>query len=187
MIQTKWNQEEIARVFGVDQTTVSRWLGEEVVTIMQAHISYHPDSRVKVLKEAGAWDEIIVPTFQNMGTEDEDDDGTVNVPNGTKSIFTEGLLRNILDLDSGQQCELCGYLAKGKALKKICGDAWEIITSSLDVVIQQDDDAVIEDITTVISGKFSERLLRNILDLHSSQQSKLRRNVPVNRIPRPRG
>ena len=58
---------------------------------------------LKVLKDAGAWEEIIVPTFQNVGTEEEEDDGTAIVPSGTRSIFTEGLLRNILDLDPGQQ------------------------------------------------------------------------------------
>ena len=72
---------------------------------------------LKVLKDAGAWDEVIVPTFQNVGTDDEDDDGTVIVPDGTKSVFTENLLRNIIDLDAGQQVELCGYLAKGKDKK----------------------------------------------------------------------
>jgi hypothetical protein len=56
---------------------------------------------LKVLKDAGAWDELIVPTFQVVGTEEEDDDGTAIVPSGTRSIFTEGLLRNILDLDAG--------------------------------------------------------------------------------------
>ena len=49
---------------------------------------------LKVLKDAGAWEEIIVPTFQNVGTEDEEDDGTAIVPDGTKSVFTENLLRN---------------------------------------------------------------------------------------------
>ena len=72
---------------------------------------------LKVLKDAGAWDEVIVPTFQNVGTEEEDEDGTAVVPNGTKSIFTEGLLRNILDLHPSQQVELCEYLAKGKDKK----------------------------------------------------------------------
>ena len=46
-----------------------------------------------------------------MGTEEEDEEGTVIVPTGTTSVFTERLLRNILDLDPGQQVELCGYLA----------------------------------------------------------------------------
>ena len=72
---------------------------------------------LKVLKDAGAWDELIVPTFQVVGTEEEDDDGTAIVPSGTRSIFTEGLLRNILDLHPSQQVELCGYLAKGKDKK----------------------------------------------------------------------
>jgi hypothetical protein len=40
-------------------------------------------------------DKSIVPTFQNVGTEEEDDDGTAIVPDGTKSVFTENLLRNI--------------------------------------------------------------------------------------------
>lgn len=64
---------------------------------------------LRVLKDAGAWEEIIVPTFQNMGTEEEDEEGTVIVPTGTTSVFTERLLRNILDLDPGQQVELCGW------------------------------------------------------------------------------
>ena len=72
---------------------------------------------LRVLKDAGAWEEIIVPTFQNMGTEEEDEEGTVIVPTGTTSVFTERLLRNILDLNPGQQVELCGYLAKGKDKK----------------------------------------------------------------------
>ena len=46
-----------------------------------------------------------------MGTEEEDEEGTVIVPTGTTSVFTERLLRNILDLNPGQQVELCGYLA----------------------------------------------------------------------------
>lgn len=50
----KWNQEEIARLFGVTQQTVSLWLGEEVVTNTSACISYHPDSRVKIPKEEHA-------------------------------------------------------------------------------------------------------------------------------------
>jgi len=68
---------------------------------------------LRVLKDADVWDEVIVPTFSDIGTDDKDDDGTAIVPNGTRSVFTEGLLRNILDLDPGQQLELCGYLAKG--------------------------------------------------------------------------
>ena len=64
-------------------------------------------------------------------------------------------------------------VAQYKALKKISEDAWEIITGTMDSVIQQDDDAVIEDITGVIKSKFSENLLRNILDLHADQQLEL--------------
>lgn len=72
---------------------------------------------LKVLKDAEVWDEIIVPTFKDMGTEVEDDEGTANVPTGTKSVFTERLLREILDLEPCQQVELCSYLAKGKDKK----------------------------------------------------------------------
>jgi len=68
---------------------------------------------LRVLKDADVWDEVIVPTFSDIGTDDKDDDGTAIVPNGTRSVFTEGLLRNILDLHADQQLELCGYLAKG--------------------------------------------------------------------------
>lgn len=57
-----------------------------------------------------------------------------------------------------------------KSLQKIDEDAWEIITGTMDSVIQQDDDAVIDDITGVIKAKFSENLLRNILDLDAGQQ-----------------
>lgn len=53
---------------------------------------------LRVLKDAGAWDQAIVPTFNDFGTQSENEDGTDNVPTGTSSPFTEGLLRNILDL-----------------------------------------------------------------------------------------
>jgi SAM-dependent methyltransferase len=72
---------------------------------------------LRVLKDAEVWDEVIVPTFQNLGTDDNDDEGTINVPTGTKSIFTERLLREILDLTPGQQLQLCELLAKGKDKK----------------------------------------------------------------------
>lgn len=58
---------------------------------------------LKVLKDAGAWDELIVPTFEYVGTDTDDDEGTEIVPTGTKSIFTERLLREILDLDAGRK------------------------------------------------------------------------------------
>lgn len=64
-------------------------------------------------------------------------------------------------------------IAQYKALKKINDEAWEIITGTMDSVIQQDDDAVIDDITGVIKAKFSENLLRNILDLEPCQQVEL--------------
>ncbi len=57
-----------------------------------------------------AW-EVIVPTFELIGTIGDDDDGTSIVPTGT--LFTEGLLRSILDLSPAQQLEL------GVALRKL--------------------------------------------------------------------
>lgn len=69
---------------------------------------------LKVLKDAGAWDEIVVPTFQNLGTTEENEEGTANVPTGTKTPFTERLLREILDLSADQQTRLCKWLVKGK-------------------------------------------------------------------------
>ena len=64
-------------------------------------------------------------------------------------------------------------IAQYTALKRIDEEAWEIITGTMDSVIQQDEDAVIDDITGVIKAKFSENLLRNILDLEPSQQVEL--------------
>ncbi|MBK1721950.1 hypothetical protein CKO23_06760 [Thiocystis violacea] len=72
---------------------------------------------LRVLKEAGAWDQAIVPTFSFFGTSQDLDDGTDAVPIGTASPFTEGLLRNILDLQPYQQLDLCRLLAKGKGRK----------------------------------------------------------------------
>ncbi len=44
----------------------------------------------------------------------EDDDEVADYATTVATPFSERLLRNILDLDPGQQVELCGYLAKGK-------------------------------------------------------------------------
>lgn len=65
-------------------------------------------------------------------------------------------------------------VAQYKALKKICNEAWEIIITSFEnSVISEDNDAVIGNITTVIKTPFSERLLREILDLDAAQQTRL--------------
>ena len=60
-----------------------------------------------------AWS-VVGTSFSAVVPEADDsyvpDSGT-NVP---KAIFTEGLLRNILDLDPGQQLSLCADLAKGE-------------------------------------------------------------------------
>lgn len=47
----------------------------------------------------------------------EDDDEVADYATTVATPFSERLLRNILDLDPGQQVELCGYLAKGKDKK----------------------------------------------------------------------
>lgn len=58
-----------------------------------------------------AWDIIKVATNSGYATDSKDDDATEIVANAT---FTEGLLRNILDLEPAQQLDLCRMLAKGK-------------------------------------------------------------------------
>lgn len=50
LAQAGTTQAEIAGVLGVDQTTVSRWVG----TNMQTHKGTHPDARVKLPKGAAA-------------------------------------------------------------------------------------------------------------------------------------
>ena len=63
-----------------------------------------------------AW-KIIGTGFQNIVPEDEDEGVPQSGTGVPKSSFSENLLRNILDLEPGQQVELCGYLAKGKDKK----------------------------------------------------------------------
>ena len=59
-------------------------------------------------------------------------------------------------------------------LNKIDSEAWSLIATSFDDLVADDDDeAVAENATTVAKTRFSERLLRNILDLHPSQQVEL--------------
>ena len=59
-------------------------------------------------------------------------------------------------------------------LNKIDGEAWNIVATSFDdLVADDDDDAVADNATTVAKTKFSERLLRNILDLDPMQQLSL--------------
>lgn len=72
---------------------------------------------LRVLNDAGVWDQVIVPASQDTGTFDDDEEGTGHVPTGTRTPFTERILREILDLCSGQQLELCRWLAKGKDKK----------------------------------------------------------------------
>jgi len=65
-------------------------------------------------------------------------------------------------------------IAQYKALKKISEDAWEIITTSFsDFVVSDDDSDVVSDTTTVVKQKFTEGLLREILDLDAGQQLEL--------------
>ncbi|MBK1725373.1 hypothetical protein CKO23_25075, partial [Thiocystis violacea] len=63
--------------------------------------------------DSEAWK--IVTTYQQAVTNDEDDVVTSNVT--TVTPFTERLLREILDLQPGQQLDLCRLLAKGKDRK----------------------------------------------------------------------
>lgn len=60
-----------------------------------------------------AW-ELVVPTFQEVGTDDEESLGTKLVPTGT---FTERLLRDIVPLTPAQQLELVTDLATNKIQK----------------------------------------------------------------------
>lgn len=73
---------------------------------------------VVVVTESGseAWN--IVATSFNDVVADSDDDAVADpATNVAKAKFSEGLLRNILDLDRSQQLELCEKLAKGKDKK----------------------------------------------------------------------
>ena len=63
-----------------------------------------------------AW-RIVATSFLNTVAENEDDGVAESATGVAKSPFSENLLRNVLDLHSGQQVELCGYLAKGKDKK----------------------------------------------------------------------
>lgn len=66
--------------------------------------------------DSEAWD-IVATSFKNIVAEDEDSAVAEIATNVAMTPFTEGLLRNILDLEPCQQVELCGYLAKGKDKK----------------------------------------------------------------------
>ena len=58
-----------------------------------------------------AWVVIKVATSDGVATESDEDEATNKVATAT---FTERLLRDILDLDPGQQLSLCADLAKGE-------------------------------------------------------------------------
>ena len=66
----------------------------------------------KALKkiDSEAWS-VIGATLIEMAPDDESEEAPANGATAPKTIFSERLLRNILDLDPGQQVELCGYLA----------------------------------------------------------------------------
>jgi len=72
----------------------------------------------KALKkiDSEAWS-VIGATLIEMAPDDESEEAPANGATAPKTIFSERLLRNILDLHPGQQVELCGYLAKGKDKK----------------------------------------------------------------------
>ena len=58
-----------------------------------------------------AWEIVKVATSNGLATENDEDEATNKVATAT---FTERLLRDILDLDAGQQLSLCQDLAKGE-------------------------------------------------------------------------
>lgn len=167
-------------MFGVDQQTVSLWLGEEVVTNASTCVSYHPDSRVKIPKEEHAA-LIVDPPADELAEIQQARESNEASETVVKTTFVDDaeLVWKLTESFTQEQAAkaMGGWvqpqIAQYKALKKICSDAWEIITGTMEPVIQQDDDAVIDDITGVIKSKFSENLLRNILDLHPSQQVEL--------------
>lgn len=69
----------------------------------------------KALKkiDSEAWT-IVGASFQNVAPDDESDAAPESGASAPKAPFTEGLLRNILDLDASQQLSLCQELAKGE-------------------------------------------------------------------------
>jgi len=71
-------------------------------------------SKYKALSkiDSEVWE--LIGTESTKVVPDTDDDDVPATGTGVpKPKFSENLLRNILDLDPGQQLELCGYLAKG--------------------------------------------------------------------------
>src|SRR2546426_1683896 len=68
-------------------------------------------SRYEALRKIakGAWD-VILPTFIPQLNGEQDDIGKDDLPNGKHSPFSEGLLRESLDLTPVQQLELCSDL-----------------------------------------------------------------------------
>ena len=59
-----------------------------------------------------AW-RIVATSFYGTVANNEDDE-VADYATTVATPFSERLLRNILDLNPGQQVELCGYLAKGR-------------------------------------------------------------------------
>ena len=56
-------------------------------------------------------------------------------------------------------------------LNKLCSDAWSVVATSFKETVADDDDSeVAGNATTVAKTFFSERLLRDILDLQPDQQ-----------------
>ncbi len=65
-------------------------------------------------------------------------------------------------------------VAQYAQLKKIDADAWAVVvTSFAELVTASDDEAVTDGVTTVTKSPFTERLLREILDLSADQQKRL--------------
>ena len=109
---------------------------------------------LRVLKEAGAWDQAVVPAFQYMGTGDKDEEGTGNVPTGTKPQFTERLLRNILPFAASQ---------------KIDSEAVAVVGASFSETAPSEENEAAP--SNGATAPFTERLLRNILPFAASNRS----------------
>ena len=71
-----------------------------------------------------------------------------------------------------------------KKLNKICGKAWELITTTFDNMVVKEENEMVGDKTTTVV--FSERLLREILSLLPDQQIELVQDLIDGRIQKGR-
>lgn len=79
-------------------------------------------------------------------------------------------------------------VAQYAQLKKIDADAWAVVvTSFAELVTASDDEAVTDGVTTVTKTPFTERLLREILDLSADQQKRLCKWLAKGKDPKGHG